>query len=96
MRRIYESDLISDKIRAIIGGAIRTRTTRIEAKLKDAIALHPPRTAFDPRSVADLHATIFEGAFVMTRTLPDADIMLDQLRHDRCDLELLFGAEIKT
>jgi TetR/AcrR family transcriptional repressor of nem operon len=90
---VYESDLMSEEIRAIIVGAIRSATGKIAAKLEEAVAVHTPRVEFDARSVADLFTTSFEGAFVMARTLPEPDIMLDQLRHYRCYVELLFGVE---
>jgi TetR/AcrR family transcriptional regulator, transcriptional repressor for nem operon len=90
---VYESNLMSDEIRAIIVDAVRSTTERIAAKLEEAKSIHPPRIAFDARSVADLFTTSFEGAFVMARTLPEKDTMLDQLRHYRTHLRLLFGVE---
>lgn len=87
----YQSDIMSDEITTIIVGAIEYATNRIHAKLEEAAREHPPLTDVDLRSLALLFTTQFEGAFVMARTLPDPGTMLDQIRHYRHYLELIFG-----
>jgi len=90
---VYEDNLMTDEIRTVIVDAVRSASESIEAKLKLAVEAHPPRIPFDARSVADLFTTTFEGAFVMARTLSDKGTMLDQIRHYRTYIRLLFGVE---
>jgi TetR/AcrR family transcriptional repressor of nem operon len=61
-------------------------------RLLEAIAeKYPPRTEVDLVSLADGFMTLFEGAFILEKTLDEAGVTYQQLRHYRTYVELLFG-----
>jgi TetR/AcrR family transcriptional repressor of nem operon len=55
---------------------------------------YPPRLPIDPGSLADELTVIFEGAFILSRTLEEPKITAQQLRHYRNYLELLFSPDV--
>ncbi|NIR59428.1 MAG: TetR/AcrR family transcriptional regulator [Gammaproteobacteria bacterium] len=86
----YESRQFEpDTMRVISATFLRWRE-RLGAKLEEVIACHPPRLEVDAASLADLVTTVFEGAFIMSRTLEDPRIVAQHLRHYRNYIELLF------
>jgi len=50
-----------------------------------------PRVAIDPVSLADGFMSVFEGAFILSKSLGEAQITVQQLRHYKTYIELLFG-----
>lgn len=90
----YQNDLISDEeIRSLIDGSLRGARQLLGEKLAQAAERHPPRVQVDLADVADMLNTVFEGAFVMARTLNEPDAIVRQLQQYRNYLALLFGAE---
>ena len=84
---------------AVMRESILTWRDRIADKLREASARTPPRLAFDADSLADAVTVVFEGAFILSRTLDDAGIVAQQLRHLQAYLRLQFGleqAEVRT
>ena len=63
---------------------------RFGGKLAEVMALYPPRCRSRPESLADLISTVFEGAFIMSRTFKDPKLVAEHLGHYRNYLELLF------
>src|SRR3546814_9545870 len=57
------------------------------------ISQRPPRLAVDIDSLADAITVVFEGAFIVSRTLDDPQTVSHQLRHLHGYLQLLFGVE---
>jgi len=55
--------------------------------------VHPPHRAVDLDEVADLFSTVFEGAFVMAKSLEDPKLIARHLAHYRRYVELLFAPE---
>ena len=87
----YESDLVdADTIGVIATALLQSRQMLVE-RLQAVAAVHPPRSAVDPESLADLLMGVFEGAFVLERTLRQPGIIAGQLGHYKRYLELLFG-----
>lgn len=86
----YESRQFDPETLSIIAETFRGWRRRLGAKLREAAARHPPRLAVDPEDLADLITTVFEGSFIMSRTLQDPRIVAAHLRHYRSYLELLF------
>jgi TetR/AcrR family transcriptional repressor of nem operon len=72
---IYERQLFDDGTNEVIAEAVLAWRNRLLGKLEAAAVLHPPRTAVDLESLADLLLVAFEGAFVFTRALGDPSIM---------------------
>jgi len=87
---IYERQLFDDGTNEVIAEAVLAWRSRLLEKLEAAAAVHPPRTAVDLESLADLLLVAFEGAFVLTRALRDPSIMRQQLEHVRRYIALLF------
>jgi TetR/AcrR family transcriptional repressor of nem operon len=89
----YEAQLFDDDILAIIRAAMQRWRDRFGAKLAEVIALYPPRLPATAESLADLLNTVFEGAFIMSRTFGHSKLVAEQLGHYRNYLELLFQPE---
>src|SRR5690606_35573131 len=87
----YERKLFDDEIHDIMREAMLTWRNRLGAKLRQAIAAMPPQRPVDPDSLADMMIAVFEGAFVVSRTVRDPSILASQLEHLRNYLELLFA-----
>lgn len=95
----YEAGLFEERTMAVMRESILTWRDRIAAKLREAAGRTPPRLAFDADSLADAVTVVFEGAFILSRTLDDARIVSQQLRHLQAYLRLQFGleqAEVRT
>lgn len=66
---------------------------RLGAKLAEVANAHPPRVQVSSDSLADMMTVVFEGAFIVSKTLKDPDTVADQLGHYRNYLALLFGED---
>lgn len=88
----YQADLLDEETLAVARRQMVSWRERLAGKFRRIEAAHPPRRPVDPESLADLVTTIFEGAFVLSRTLEDPGLVADQLAHYRRYLELLFSA----
>lgn len=87
---VQQSQLVDESTIDVIVAAVLVWRERLAAKLEAAAALHPPRQEMDPTSLADLVFTVFEGAFILVRTLGQPELMRGQLAHLRRYVELLF------
>jgi TetR/AcrR family transcriptional regulator, transcriptional repressor for nem operon len=91
----YERGILDEGTSAIVEEASRTWRERLLAKLEDAAARYPPRLPVDLEALADQLLVVFEGAFVVSRTLDEPQVMAAQLRNYRSYLELLFGPSLQ-
>jgi TetR/AcrR family transcriptional regulator, transcriptional repressor for nem operon len=87
----YERDLFDDATRGTIADAVRSWRTRTRAKLDEVVVQYPPRTPVDLDTLADVGLALFEGAYVLSRSLGEPQLLKGQLRHFRNYLELLFS-----
>ena len=88
----YEAGLFDAHTHDLITGAIEHWRQVFGDKLEEAMARHPPLVAgTDPYLLADMAAGVFQGAFILRRTLDDPGLMAAHLRQFRSYLELLFG-----
>lgn len=87
----YQKGLFDDRTLEIGRIAMETWRDRVAEKLRAAADSYPPAQEVDLESLADMLMTIFEGAFVLSRTLDDTRLLAQQLDHYRRYLELLFG-----
>jgi TetR/AcrR family transcriptional repressor of nem operon len=87
---IYEKQLFEDGTNDIIAGAVLAWRERLAAKLREAAEAHPPRSTIDPDALADHVFATFEGAFMLTRTMNDPELMRRQLALVRDYVSLLF------
>ena len=87
---VYESGLFEEETKRVIADAILNWRAVLGEKLRAAAEAHPPAREVDLESLADMLTVVFEGAFVMARTLPSRSVFADQIRHYRNYLQLLF------
>ncbi len=87
---LNNSELFDEKILGIIRESMLTWRTRIMDKLEEVIEKYPPRRKVDPESLADMMMVTFEGAFVLSESLEDSQIIAKQLAQYHLHLKLLF------
>ncbi len=87
---VYERQLVAGDVHSTIEDAVLAARELLARKLEAAIALHPPRVPVDVTALADLAFTVFEGGFILARTLRDPSLLRGQLTQLRRYLELLF------
>jgi TetR/AcrR family transcriptional repressor of nem operon len=88
----YEAGLFDDTTMEAIRRTMRTWRGRIGDKLRAVAAERPPRLEVDLDSLADTITVVFEGSFVVSKTLRDPKVVAAQLGHYKNYLELLFAA----
>lgn len=86
----YESGLFDEKTRSVISDAMRNWGQVVGAKLREAVAAHPPKTDVDLDHLADMLTVILEGAYVMARSVRGQKVFAPQIRLYRSYLQLLF------
>jgi TetR/AcrR family transcriptional repressor of nem operon len=87
---VQERQLVDDETIVVIVDAMLAWRSALVAKLEAAAATRPPRIPVDLSTVADLVTTVFEGGFILARTLGDPGILRGQVEHVRRYVELLF------
>ncbi len=88
---VYEAGLFDDHVLEVVHDNMITWRKRLREKLDEVAARHPPRVEVDLDSLADLMTVVFEGAFIVSRTLRQPDVVAEQLQHYGNYLELLFA-----
>jgi TetR/AcrR family transcriptional repressor of nem operon len=88
----YESGLFDEETNRVIADAILNWRRVLGEKLRAAAEMHHPKIDVDLDSLADLLTVVFEGAFVMSRSVGGRSVFVDQIRLYRTYLELLFEA----
>jgi TetR/AcrR family transcriptional repressor of nem operon len=86
----FEAGLFDDATKGVIVDAMLDWRRRVADKLRAVVEQKPPRREVDVDSLADMVTVLFEGAFVVARTLPGRQVFSAQLRHYRSYLQLLF------
>lgn len=89
----YEAGVFDDEILVTIRKTMQRWREELGAKLREVAAEHPPRLDVDLDSLADMMTVVFEGSFIVSKTLSDPRVVARQLGHFRGYLELLFGRE---
>jgi len=89
----YEAGLFEDRTHVVMRDSMLSWRARIADKLRAAVAATPPRLPVDIDSLADTITVVFEGAFIVSRTLDDPKTVARQLRHLHGYLRLLFALE---
>lgn len=87
----YESGLFDDDINGVSAAAMLEWRKAVGEKLRAAADRHPPRIDVDLDSLADLLTVVFEGAFILSRSLKAPKIFAEQLHHYRNYLQLIFA-----
>jgi len=87
---IYEADLFDDSTLAVIQDAYLHWRTNLGAMFEQAAAVYPPRAEVDFAHLADMFTGMLEGAFIMSKTLQEPQLVAQQLTLYREFIELLF------
>lgn len=90
---VYEAQLFDDEVKTIISSQFLRWRKAIRSKLDQIVATHPPARDIDLDELADLFSTVFEGGFVMAKSLRDTKVLARHLAHYRNYVELLFSRE---
>jgi TetR/AcrR family transcriptional repressor of nem operon len=87
----YESQLFDERTLGVIRDAMLAWRARLGEKLEQIEQTREPKLPVDRESLADMITVIFEGAFILSKTLGSPAVVARQLRHFRNYLELLYG-----
>jgi TetR/AcrR family transcriptional repressor of nem operon len=87
---VMEMQQFDDDMRRIINVEFELSRTELTTLINEISEKYPPRSAIDPVSLADGFMVVFEGAFILSKSLQEADITVQQLRHYKNYIELLF------
>jgi len=86
----YEAQLFTDDTHKIIEDVMLVWRQRLSAKFKQIMEKYPPKFDFTPESLADMILVVYEGVFIMSKTLNDPVMTAVQLGHYRNYIELMF------
>ena len=87
----YEAELFDERTHAVIAEAMNRWRDRLGGKLSEIMAQRSPRLPATADGLADMITVIFEGAFILSKTMKDPKLVAEQLDHYRNYLELLFA-----
>jgi TetR/AcrR family transcriptional repressor of nem operon len=87
---VYELQQFDEETRAIINEEFILSRREVTELLREIMAIYPPRREIDPVALADGFMSAFEGAFILSKSLNEADITVKQLRLYKTTLEALF------
>lgn len=88
---VHEMQQFDAETRAIINEEFilsRTELTQLIGRISEK---YPPRRPIDPVALADGFMSVFEGAFILSKSLGEPDVTVQQLRHYKTYIEVLFG-----
>lgn len=89
----YQNQMFDQETAEIVEEGLLRWRRRLGAKLRDAAEVHPTRHDVDPEALADMLTAIFEGSFILSKTLSEPEAVARQLGQYRGYLGLLFGAD---
>ncbi len=89
----YQTELFDEETMDVARRAMLLWRDRLAEKFAEAAECSSPRVPVDPAGLADMITVIFEGAFIMSKTLEDPEVVAEQLGHYKRYVELVFGVE---
>lgn len=87
---LHQSGLFDDDINTLIRESMLKWRKRVRSKLDEVVQKYPPAIDIDLDATADMMLVIFEGAFVLSRSVKEAQVVADQLLNYHNYLKLLF------
>jgi len=87
---VYELQQFDDETRAIVNIELEVSRRELAVLIREIMETYPPRRQIDPESLADGFMAAFEGAFILSKSLNEPDITVQQLHHYRNYVDLLF------
>jgi TetR/AcrR family transcriptional repressor of nem operon len=88
---VYELQQFNADVRPIINREFLLSRKELTALIEQIAKQSPPRAPIDPTALADTFMSTFEGAFILSKSLAEPDITVQQLRLYRTFIELLFA-----
>ncbi len=89
----YELQQFDDATRTYIADSVRRWRGELQGWFETIMEQYPPRLPVDSASLADSFNTVLEGAFIMSKAVGESDLIVQQLRHYKNYIELLFGQD---
>ena len=86
----YQAGLFDAEVHDIVSGSFSHWREVLGAKVQAALDRYPTRLPVDAAEIADALTVVIEGAFIISRTLNEPELVGMQIRHFRNYLELLF------
>lgn len=90
---VYELQQFNAGMRDIINQEFLLSRRELGKLIRQIMKRYPPRAEVDPVSLADGFMSVFEGAFILSKSLGEAPITVQQLRHYKTYIALLFPRE---
>ena len=87
---VMEMQQFDDDMRRIINVEFELSSNELTTLIIEISDKYPARSAIDTVSLADGFMAVFEGAFILSKSLQEANITALQLRHYKNYLALLF------
>jgi TetR/AcrR family transcriptional repressor of nem operon len=89
----YEAGLFDETTLRIIQDTMLTWREKLGAKLAEVAKRYPPRRPVDMDVLAEMIVVIFEGGFILSRTLKEPRAVATHAANYRTYLELLFAPD---
>ena len=89
----YQNELMTERVHTIVAATVLLWRDVLKKKFLEIEAIYPPREKTNYDSLADMFLTVFEGAFVLSKTLNDPGVIVAQLRNYKTYIELLFSSD---
>lgn len=90
---VAEADLFDDDTHGVIRRTLLRWREELVRLLGAAAEARTPAAEVDLEATADLLTVVFEGSFIVSKTLAEADLVARQVRQYRSYLELLFAPD---
>ena len=87
---VYELQQFDEETRSIINEEFLQSRREVMNLLRSIVKKYPPRRPVDLMALADAFMSTFEGAFILSKSLNEADITVRQLRLYKNSIEALF------
>lgn len=88
---LYEAGLFEPRTHAVIRAAFQRWRDVLGARFAAVMERCPPRRPTTPEALVDMALAVFEGAFILSKTMREPQAVAVQLAQFRNYLELLFG-----
>lgn len=87
----YQNEMFDAETAELVEESLLRWRRRLGEKFRAVLAERSPRREVEADELADMLTVIFEGSFILSKTLSEPEAVARQLRRYRDHLELLFG-----
>lgn len=91
-----ELSFTNDKLRAVCQESFERMAEDFERDLAAAKALHSPKSPIDPKALASLYISIYQGSLVIAKAAQKNEVIIRNLEQLRRYVEFLFGRGTST